>query len=128
MRITASQLRTIIKEEVSRMMRSKATRRRSLREAVEPDSFIEIPNISEMGNVADVINVIKKLASKYLSVSLEGVASPGANPYSRQSDSLHVVGERGELTSFVRELEEEFMGGAQSMSDEDRLESMIEYF
>lgn len=126
MKITAAQLRQIIKEEVQNLTR-KSTRR--LSENEQFDAVLEIPDVSmhaaHMG--MPVKNFLKHAygLGRLHNVRPEG---PGNDmpAYSEEYDSLSFVGSRADLESFARELDEEMMGGAQSISGEDSFVNYIQ--
>ena len=103
MKITVNQLRRIIKEEVSR----------ALKEApMEVDAQLEIPDVSVHAEGMEMSpeewsGMVKMMAKKYPGVEVEG--------YSGEYDSFVVYGPRTELTALAQALDEEVMGGAQSV-------------
>ena len=123
MKLTAIQLRRIIKEEVQKVMKS--SKKRALREMVEEaDASFEIPEISVHAEGSDMsvqefVGMVKGMAKKYKTISFESedVRDTG-DGYSAVDDVLTAFGSRKELESLARELDEEFMG-AQSLHDED---------
>jgi len=129
MKITVSQLRRIIKEEVQRTLKSQTSRKKHFREAVEEEEFlIEIPEISSHADgmemsVDDFVSMVMELGSKYPSIKFE--ASDGSEAYSEEYDTLTALGTRADLVKFASELDEEMMGGAQSIGSEDSFVNFI---
>ncbi|NBW06511.1 MAG: hypothetical protein EBR82_00620 [Caulobacteraceae bacterium] len=123
MKITVNQLRRIIKEEVKRSL---------LREMEEEaDASFEIPEISVRAEGADMsvhefVGMVKGMAKKYKSITFEPAnALDKGDGYSAEYDSLLSYGSRSELKSLARDLDEELMGGAQSISDEDSFTNYV---
>jgi len=128
MKITASQLRRIIKEEVQRTLKSQTSRKKHFREAVEEEFLIEIPEISSHADgmemsVDDFVRMVMALGSKYPSIKFE--AADGSEAYSEEYDTLTAFGTRADLVKFASELDEEMMGGAQSIGSEDSFVNFI---
>ena len=131
MKLTASQLRRIIKEEVQKVMKS--SKKRALREMVEEaDASFEIPEISAHAEGSDMsvqefVGMVKGMAKKYKTISFEPAnALDKGDGYSAEYDSLLSYGSRSELESLARDLDEELMGGAQSINDEDSFVNLVE--
>lgn len=126
MKLTINQLRRIIKEEVQKVVKTKAPKKISLRETEEEeDVAFEIPNVSSYAELADVsvkefCDMVKQMASKYTSIEIGPAnALDSGNGYSAEYDSLLAMGNRSELESLARELDmEDFGGNAQSPNSE----------
>lgn len=125
MKITAKQLRQIIKEEVQKVSRSKAPNRRRLREMLEEDASFEIQDVSSYAELADMsveefCDMVIQMASKYSGIEFGPAnALDTGNGYSAEYDSLLAHGPRSELEALARELDmEDFGGNAQSTSSE----------
>lgn len=108
MRITESGLRRIIRQEV-----------RSLREnqtqlsAPGPEAMLQVPGISEYADarittVYGFLGMLRKLAPPAVQFL------PG---YSKENDTLTVRGTRSDLEQFALKLDDELIGGAQSITD-----------
>ena len=131
MKITAAQLRRIIKEEVQRTLKSQTSRKKHFREAVEEEfliDLIEIPEISSHADgmemsVDDFVRMVMALGSKYPSIKFE--AADGSEAYSEEYDTLTAFGTRADLVKFASKLDEEMMGGAQSIGSEDSFVNFI---
>lgn len=132
MKLTVNQLRRIIKEEVQKVVKTKTSKRRSLRETFEEDASLEIPDVSVHAegagmSVEEFCDMVKEMGSKYSSVEF---GSPNAldsgDGYSAEYDSLLAMGNKSELESLARELDEELMGGSQSIGDEDSFVNFIQ--
>jgi len=123
MKITLSQLRRIIKEEVKRSL---------LREMEEEvDASIEITDVSvhaeglEM-SVEEFVDMVKGIAQKnMINISFEGPQGEG-DGYSDEYDSLLGYGPKASLMKFARALDMELSSGPQSMSDEDSFVNYVE--
>lgn len=114
MKITVNQLRRIIKEEVSKVLKEAP---------MEVDAQLEIPDVSSQAEYMEMSpeewsGMVKMMAKKYPGVEVEG--------YSREYDSFLVYGPRAELTALAQALDEEVMGGAQSIGVEDSFVGFIE--
>lgn len=84
-------------------------------------SYIEIPAIEDM---ADNMGV----AAEEFVEMINGVASsfPSLKPkYNRRSQTWRAAGPVADLKAFANALDEEIMGGAQSISDEDSAQQFI---
>lgn len=126
MKLTVNQLRRIIKEEVQKVVKTKTSNKRRLREALEEeDVAFEIPDVSSYAELADVpveefCDMVKQMASKYTSIEFGPAnALDSGDGYSAEYDSLLAMGNRSELESLARELDmEDFGGNAQSPNSE----------
>lgn len=122
MKLTVNQLRRIIKEEVQKVMENEE----------EADASFEIPDISTHAegagmSVPEFVGMVKGMAKKYKSISFEPAnALDKGDGYSAEYDSLLSYGSRSELEALAHELDEELMGGAQSISDEDSFANFVE--
>lgn len=123
MKIKLSDLRRIIKEEVQNVMAS---------EPLEEDASLEIPDVSVHAEGAgmtteEFCDMVKQMGSKYSSVEFGPAnALDTGDGYSAEYDSLLAMGNRSELESLARELDEELMGGAQSIGEEDSFVNFIQ--
>jgi hypothetical protein len=131
MKLTVNQLRRIIKEEVQKVV--KTSKRRRLRETYEEaDASFEIGGLWAHAegagmSVQEFVGMVKGMAKKYKSISFEPAnALDKGDGYSAEYDSLLSYGSRSELEALAHELDEELMGGAQSISDEDSFANYIE--
>jgi len=138
MKITVNQLRKIIKEEVALVTRTIKSRR-SLSEMGatvprQPKKYLlDLTDCSvraeDMGmSIDDFLNHIMAIGSKYPSIVFEAPNAYDDSPYSEEYDSLPAIGSKSDLTKFARELDQEFMGGAQSIEEEGSLVNAIEPF
>jgi 5-methylcytosine-specific restriction endonuclease McrBC regulatory subunit McrC len=98
MKITVNQLRRIIKEEVSRVLKENP---------MEVDAQLEIPNVSSQAagrkmSPEEWSGMVEMMAKKYPGVEVEG--------YSREYDSFLVYGPRAELTALAQALDGSFVG------------------
>jgi hypothetical protein len=125
MKLTVNQLRRIIKEEVQKVVKTKTSKRRSLRETLEEDASFEIPDISSYAELADMsveefCDMVKEMGSKYSSIEFGPAnALHTGDGYSAEYDSLLAHGNRAELEALARDLDvEDFGGNAQSASGE----------
>lgn len=114
MKITVNQLRRIIKEEVSRVLKEAP---------MEVDAQLEIPDASSQADYMGMslkvwIDMVKMMAKKYPSVEVQG--------YSRDYDTFLIYGPRAELTALAQALDEEMMGGAQSIDPDISFVSNIQ--
>jgi hypothetical protein len=132
MKLTVNQLRRIIKEEVQKVVKTKTSNKRRLREMLEEDASLEIPDVSVHAEgagmtVEEFCDMVKQMGSKYGSVEFGSAnALDSGDGYSAEYDSLLAMGNRSELESLARELDEELMGGAQSISDEDSFVNFVQ--
>jgi len=122
MKLTVKQLRHIIKEEVQNVMAS---------EPLE-DASLEIPDVSVHAegagmSVKEFCDMVRQMGRKYGSVEVGPAnALDSGDGYSSEYDSLLVMGNRSDLESLARELDEELMGGAQSIGEEDSFVNFIQ--
>ncbi len=132
MKLTVNQLRRIIKEEVQKVVKTKTSNKRRLREMLEEDASLEIPDVSVHAEGAgmtteEFCDMVRQMGSKYSSIEF---APPNAldsgDGYSDEYDSLYSTGNRSELESLARELDEELMGGAQSIGEEDSFVNFVQ--
>ena len=130
MKLTVNQLRRIIKEEVSTVLRRSRTSRR-LREMQDEECQMEIPDVSMFADPEQFLATLNDVVAQ---LGLSSVEFGGANAldpgdgYSEEYDSIMVYGSRGDLTALAQELHrqaDEDMGGAQSISSPDFV-SLIE--
>lgn len=123
MKIKLSDLRRIIKEEVQNAIAS---------EPLEEEASLEIPDVSVHAegagmSVEEFCDMVKQIASKYSSIEFGPVnALDSGDGYSAEYDSLLAMGNRSELESLARELDEELMGGAQSIGEEDSFVNFVQ--
>lgn len=112
MKLTSAQLRRIIKEEAQKIFK----------ESHICDYILEIPNISQHAEGADmtaeelVAHIIDLGNAFDISFDTEDMYS---DIYSDEYDAITAYGSRKELTRFAKMMDEELMGGAQSIADED---------
>ena len=131
-KITIKQLRKIIKEEVENAMGIGGSPGEDYDDAEESDASFEIPEISAHAegldmSVPEFVDMVKGMAKKYKSITFEPAnALDKGDGYSAEYDSLLSYGSRSELESLARDLDEELMGGAQSINDEDSFVNLIE--
>lgn len=136
MRITESGLRRIIREEVQALRegplspRGMSPRHHAPMQAPPPaarpvgdEAMLVIPGIMDTADSIDMsvdefVGMIEtEIGAPHPGVRFE---SPGGGPaYSDADDTLTVVGTRRDLERFAYDLDEEMMGGAQSIADED---------
>ena len=114
MKITVNQLRRIIKEEVSKVLKEAP---------MEVDAKLEIPDVSSQADYMEMSpedwsHMVEMMAKKYPNVEVEG--------YSDEYDSFLVYGPSQELTALAKALDMEMMGGAQSIGAEDSFVGFIE--
>ncbi len=132
MKLTVNQLRRIIKEEVQKVVKTKTSSKRRLREMLEEDASFEIPDVSVHAegagmSVKEFCNMVMQMGRKYGSIEFGPAnALDKGNGYSREYDSLLAMGSRSELESLARELDEELMGGAQSIGEEDSFVNFVQ--
>ena len=123
MKLTVKQLRHIIKEEVQNAMAS---------EPLEEDASLEIPDVSVHAEGAgmtteEFCDMVKQMGSKYASIEFGPAnALDAGDGYSAEYDSLLAMGNRSDLESLARELDEELMGGAQSIGEEDSFVNFVQ--
>jgi len=133
MKITINQLRRIIKEEVKRSALREMPARKMPMPTPEPevDGQIEIPNISMIADNLEMplkkcVTMIKGVARKNaIVVNFEGPQGEG-DGYSAEYDSLLGYGSYTSLMKFAALLDNELMGGAQSIDDEDSFVNYVE--
>ena len=131
MKITINQLRRIIKEEVKRSALREMPARKMPMPEPEVDGQIEIPNISEIADnlempLKKLVTMIKGVARKNaIVVNFEGPQGEG-DGYSAEYDSLLGHGSYTSLMKFAALLDNELMGGAQSIDDEDSFVNCVE--
>jgi len=131
MKITINQLRRIIKEEVKRSALREMPARKMPMPEPEVDGQIEIPNISEIADnlempLKKLVTMIKGVARKNaIVVNFEGPQGEG-DGYSAEYDSLLGYGSYTSLMKFAALLDNELMGGAQSIDDEDSFVNCVE--
>jgi len=131
MKITINQLRRIIKEEVKRSALREMPARKMPMPEPEVDGQIEIPNISEIADnlempLKKLVTMIKGVARKNaIVVNFEGPQGEG-DGYSAEYDSLLGYGSYTSLMKFAALLDNELMGGAQSIDDEDSFVNYVE--
>ena len=131
MKITINQLRRIIKEEVKRSALREMPARKMPMPEPEVDGQIEIPNISMIADNLEMplkkfVIMIKGVARKNaIVVNFEGPQGEG-DGYSAEYDSLLGYGSYDSLMKFAALLDNELMGGAQSIDDEDSFVNCVE--
>ena len=131
MKITINQLRRIIKEEVKRSALREMPARKMPMPEPEVDGQIEIPNISMIADNLEMplkkcVTMIKGVARKNaIVVNFEGPQGEG-DGYSAEYDSLLGYGSYTSLMKFAALLDNELMGGAQSIDDEDSFVNYVE--
>ena len=118
MKITVTQLRKIIKEEVHRTLRENV--------GAVATHFMEIPNVSSHMRPMQFKRMVEKLAAKYPSINYLSPGLEGGGGYSREFDSFLINGSEVDLQGLAMDLDDELMGGAQSISPEDSFTSLIE--
>lgn len=133
MRITESQLRRIIRQEVRALHESLPTPGGMSPQYGAPiqaptpasgpvgnEAMLVIPRIGRFGGarfVKRVEKLIKQYQVNYPSVKFE---APGGMPaYNPGEKSLTIVGSEPDLKNFAWDLDDDMMGGAQSIADED---------
>jgi len=132
MKLTVNQLRRIIKEEVQKVVRTSRSRKRSLREMMEDEAQLEIPDVSVHAegagmSVDEFVDMVIGMGRKYPNIEFGPAnALDTGNGYSREYDSLLAMGSRSELESLARDLDEELQGGAQSIGDEDSFVNFVQ--
>ena len=128
-KITLTQLKRIIKEEVTRTTRS---RRLSEVGARQSKYLLNLEDCSMHAedmdmSVNEFVTHVMAIGSKYPSIEFDNPMDP-SNPYNAEYDSLSAVGSKKDLTAFARILDQEFMGGAQSIAAADSFVNLIEPF
>ena len=141
MKLTVGMLKQIIKEEVAKAAgtRPSSARKGLVREFGMPmkmgrsgheeeSPFMEIPNDSTYAkdsgeSLNAFVGFVEGLARQHGNTP-EG--PEGGPAYSRRHDSMHIMGSQASLSAFARALDMELMGGAQSISDEDSFEGLIQ--
>ena len=76
----------------------------------------------------DFLEHVMSIGRKYPSIRFDNPIYSEPSPYSKEYDSLGAIGSKSDLTKFAQELDQEYMGGAQSIADEDSLVNAIEPF
>ena len=98
----------------------------------DENASFEIPDVSVHAEGAgmtteEFCDVVKQMASKYSSIEFGPPnALDSGDGYSDEYDSLYSLGNRSELESLARELDEELMGGAQSIGEEDSFVNFVQ--
>ena len=113
MKITVNQLRRIIKEEVSRVLKEAP---------MEVDSKIEVLDVSVKAEGMEMSpeewsGMVKMIAKKYPDVDVE---------YSSEYDSLIIYGPRVTLEELGLDLDEKLAGSAQSIGVGESFVDLIE--
>lgn len=97
----------------------------------EDEAQFEIPDVSDRAaaagmSVDEFVDMVIGMGKKYPNIEF---GPPNAldtgNGYSSEYDSLLAMGSRSELESLAKELDEELMGGAQSINDEDSFVNFV---
>lgn len=136
MRITESRIRRIIREEA----------RRVLREGMDDEmggggfnAFLTIHNVSEITDAMDMspedlVTMLEDIVHRDFRGQVEltgedgGGHVPDGPPYSPEYDAIGAMGTRRALERFIRVVENEIHGPAQSIEDGEGLEYDIQDF